>query len=474
MAELTYHDLREYLPSRMTPTKMAQVTYTDLNKYVIVHVSKWEDPKTGKIHRVEYRARKNLHPGGDRHETNLEKWHDGVHVETLSATQLLARIRQWKYDPEPAIPDRVWWEVVQPKYDVLVQWKENEGGDIHLVEIIKYHQEKVFKLMRDGKCIYRTMTRDMYHLEEEKMNKWLMDNPPTGDSAAKVKGDTKPGVWDMVSNWSFFGKKDDRPPAYVPTPVSPAREDEIQDVAQTGVYSSNTIPKLDAVKYMALMKNVLDFRHFFDHQHSLVCDERGFQRKPNGDFVSSVRQKYHQITNALAWFEVLPRPWLWRKIRKDVSECMKKMTILRDEINTLDLEELNHVRRKNPVAWHDIPDIIARITGRKEQILKDIDTWCADPWGQEGPMEPPSYEEIYNKTEHTGNNEYSSHTVRKYKQNDGNNEEEYQEWKNTTKIKSLTKEEVRKNFPSARLDAKLTEIRTLLSALGTLASSLPS
>jgi hypothetical protein len=150
------------------------------------------------------------------------------------------------------------------------------------------------------------------------------------------------------------------------------------------------------------------------------------------------------------------------------------MTILHDEINTLDLEELNGVTRKNPDPWHTIPDIIARITGRKEQILKDIDTWCADPWGQEGPLEPPSYEEIYNKTEHTGNNEYTSHTVRKYKQNDGNNEDEYQEWYGTKRIKSLTKEEVRKNFPSARLDAKLIEIRTLLSALRTFASSLPS
>jgi hypothetical protein len=269
-------------------------------------------------------------------------------------------------------------------------------------------------------------------------------------------------------------REDDRPPAYVPTPVSPAREDEVQDDAQTRVYSSNTIPKLDAVKYMALMKNVLEFLKFFDHQHYLVYDVRGYARKANGDFVSSVRQKYHQITDALAWFEVFPRPWLWRKIRKDVSECMKKMTILRDEINTLDLEELNGVTRKNPDPWHTIPDIIARITDRKKQILRDIDTWCADPWGQEGPLEPPSYEEIYNKTEHTGNNEYTSHTVRKYKQNDGNNEDEYQEWYGTKRIKSLTKEEVRKNFPSARLDAKLIEIRTLLSALRTFASSLPS
>jgi len=168
--DVRYQDLPEYLPSKMTPTKMADVTYIDLDKYVIVQWSKWKDPNSGKIHRVEYRARKDLPPGGDRHETNLEKWQDGVHVETLSATQLLARIEQWKYDPEPAIPNRVWWEVVQPKYDVLVQWKQNEGDDKHLVEIRKYHMESEFKLMRDRECIYH-MTKSMYDMEEEKMNK---------------------------------------------------------------------------------------------------------------------------------------------------------------------------------------------------------------------------------------------------------------------------------------------------------------
>ena len=63
-------------------------------------------------------------------------------------------------------------------------------------------------------------------------------------------------------------------------------------------------------------------------------------------------------------------------------------------------------------------------------------------------------------------NEYSDHEVRKYVQNDDNNEDEYQEWNSGRCVGTLTKEEVREKFPSARLDAKLTEIRTLLTALG--------
>ena len=215
MPELTDHDLDAYLPSRMTDTKMADVTYTDLNKYVIVHMSKWVDPVSGKIHRVEYRARKYPPPAVDRYEANtLEKWQDDVLVGTLSASQLLARIEQWKYDPEPVIPKQVWWELVQPKYDVLVQWKENEGDDRHLVEIRKYHMGSVFELMRDRECIYH-MTKSMYEVEEEKMNNWLKsrileDNPPTEDSAVPVeaKGGRKPGFFEGIRNWKIVGKRE--------------------------------------------------------------------------------------------------------------------------------------------------------------------------------------------------------------------------------------------------------------------------
>jgi hypothetical protein len=147
MPEVTYHDLDKYLPSRMTPTKMAEVTYIDLNKYIIVHRSQWVDP-SGESHTVEYRARQYPPPEVDRYqEATLEKWQDGVLVDTLSASQLFARIQHWTYAPEPAIDVQVWRQLGtrnSRNYDVCMQWKQNDGGDIHLVEIIKYHMASTF------------------------------------------------------------------------------------------------------------------------------------------------------------------------------------------------------------------------------------------------------------------------------------------------------------------------------------------
>lgn len=154
--------------------------------------------------------------------------------------------------------------------------------------------------------------------------------------------------------WEYHDTPPDRPPAYVPTPVSQTREDVWHagpsDVSQPGlaaidaaIHPSDPTPKLDGVKYTTLMRKVLEFLKYFDQQHGLVRDERGDATKDNGDMQSSVRQKYVQIKTALTWFKVSvdgPKPWLWGEIREDVSECMKRMGFLRDEINTLDLELL--------------------------------------------------------------------------------------------------------------------------------------
>jgi hypothetical protein len=174
MSEVRWHDLPEYLPSRMTPTKMAEVTYIDLNKYVIVQWSKWVDPVSGKIHRVEYRDRKYPPSAVDMYDVHtLEKWQDGVPVETLSARQLLARIENWPYGPEPAIPVQVWRQLGRPSYDVRMQWKKNEGDDIHLVEIRKYHMSTTFDLIYDGEFIYHG-NQEMLQGEEKYMNNWLI------------------------------------------------------------------------------------------------------------------------------------------------------------------------------------------------------------------------------------------------------------------------------------------------------------
>ncbi len=87
---------------------MAEVTYIDLNKYVIWQWSKWKDPKSGASHRVEYREKKYANHAVDTWDVaTLEKWQDDVLVETLSKRELHARIEHWTYDPEPAIPHQV-------------------------------------------------------------------------------------------------------------------------------------------------------------------------------------------------------------------------------------------------------------------------------------------------------------------------------------------------------------------------------
>jgi hypothetical protein len=160
----------------MTPNKMAEVTYIDLNEYIIVHRSKWVDP-SGESHTVEYRARQYPPPEVDRYEVKyVEKWRDGVHVETLSPSQLITRIQHWTYAPEPVIDVAVWRQLgtrEQRNYDVLMQWKQNDGGVIHLVEIIKYHMASTFDLWRDGKCIYRGH-KQMLDTEEKHMKNWLI------------------------------------------------------------------------------------------------------------------------------------------------------------------------------------------------------------------------------------------------------------------------------------------------------------
>ena len=190
--------LPEYLPSKMTPTKMADVTYIDLDKYVIVQLSKWVDRVSRHLHIVEYRNR-TCPPPADVDTLQkwrdtmydldtLEKWRDGVLVETLSARELLARIKNWTYGPEPTIPVDVWRQLGRPSYDVLMQWTKKEGDDIHLVEIRKYHMERTFNLIYDGECIYHG-DKEMLEMEKVHCNK-------------------KPGLWDRIKKWNPFRRRE--------------------------------------------------------------------------------------------------------------------------------------------------------------------------------------------------------------------------------------------------------------------------
>lgn len=194
--------LPEYLPSKMTPTKMADVTYIDLKEYVIVQLSKWIDRVSGHIHIVEYRNR-TCPPPADVDDLQkwrdtmynldtLEKWQDGELVETLSARQLLARIQNWTYGPEPAIPVDVWRQIAMPSYDVEMQWKKKEGDDIHLVEIRKYYMERTFNLIYDGECIYHG-DKEMLEMEQDYM---------------RVHRNKKPGLWDRIKKWNPLRKRE--------------------------------------------------------------------------------------------------------------------------------------------------------------------------------------------------------------------------------------------------------------------------
>jgi hypothetical protein len=170
---VSYDDLNAYLPSRFDDAKMANVTYIDLKQYVIVHWAKWTDPQSGASHWVEYRdTRYALHDKDALNVVSLEKWQDGVFVETLSREDLRARIRKWTYDPEPAMQMEEWWELVIKTYDVNMQWRVKARHGVHLIEIRRRRTQTSQDLYRDGKRLYAGYLQ-MLQEEQTKMKEWL-------------------------------------------------------------------------------------------------------------------------------------------------------------------------------------------------------------------------------------------------------------------------------------------------------------
>jgi hypothetical protein len=111
-------------------------------------------------------------------------------VETLSRDDLLARIKNWTYAPEPAIDVAVWRQLgVLVTHDVEMQWKLSEGDDVHLMEIRRYHMKATHDLWRDDKRIYEGQ-KQMLEEEETKMNNWLiartLQAPTREDAPASV------------------------------------------------------------------------------------------------------------------------------------------------------------------------------------------------------------------------------------------------------------------------------------------------
>jgi hypothetical protein len=133
--------------------------------------------------RVEYRDTRPAHHDEDAFDVaTLEKWRDGVRVETLSRDDLLARIKKWTDAPEPVIAVEVWRQLgVLATHDVEMQWKVGEADGVHLMEIRRYHMKSTHDLFRDGERLYEGNLQ-MLEEEQTKMNEWL-----GGSRATNVK-----------------------------------------------------------------------------------------------------------------------------------------------------------------------------------------------------------------------------------------------------------------------------------------------
>jgi hypothetical protein len=148
-------------------SRMAEVTYTDLSKYVIIHMVKWTDPRSGKINRMEFRYIELRHPGmGCYVERRLNGW--GPVFMSIRELQDLANI--WKNDVECNIPQQVVDELINPTYEVVLQFQENEGDDRHLVEIRKYANDD-HQLWRDRHLLKR-LNSEEFAMELQLKQQW--------------------------------------------------------------------------------------------------------------------------------------------------------------------------------------------------------------------------------------------------------------------------------------------------------------
>jgi hypothetical protein len=159
---------------------MAEVSYTDLNKYVIIHMLKWVDMRNGVIHRVEYRVVKYMSPGTGLY---LEKWQDGA-VQQLSIKELQTYVNLWKNDTEHNIPQQVVDELNNPTYEVVLQFQKNEGDVRNLVEIRKYPNDD-HQLWCDRQFVKR-MNPSEFVMEQTKKEQWEFGKSVHGHVACKM------------------------------------------------------------------------------------------------------------------------------------------------------------------------------------------------------------------------------------------------------------------------------------------------
>jgi hypothetical protein len=146
---------------------MAEVIYTDLNKYVIIHMVKWTDPRSGNINRMEYRYVSIRPPGiGCYVERRLNGWAP----VSMSIRELQQEANILKNDAERNIPQQVVDELKNPTYEVVLQFQENEGDDRHLVEIRKYANDD-HQLWRDRQLLKR-LNSEEFAMELQLKKQW--------------------------------------------------------------------------------------------------------------------------------------------------------------------------------------------------------------------------------------------------------------------------------------------------------------
>ncbi len=181
---------------------MADVTYTDLNKYVILHMLKWVDPRSGVIHRVEYRRCKYLSPGVGWY---LDFWQDGK-VQSLTVKELQASVNLWKNDEEHNIPQQVVDELTNPTYEVVLQFQEHRGEDRHLVEIRKYATDD-HQLWIDRRLVMWLNPEEVAREQRMKQHWELERTGAHGVGHAECKMDNLLSKLAMCGNGEFIDKK---------------------------------------------------------------------------------------------------------------------------------------------------------------------------------------------------------------------------------------------------------------------------
>ena len=161
---------------------MAEVIYTDLSKYVIIHMVKWTDPKSGEINRWEFRFIELRPPGMGCY---VEKRLNGWAPVSMSIKELQEEANIFKNDAERNIPQEVVDELKKPTYEVVLQFQERRGDDRHLVEIRKYANDD-HQLWRDRQLLKR-LNSEEFEMELQMKKQW------------ETERSVKPGVGTLLS-----------------------------------------------------------------------------------------------------------------------------------------------------------------------------------------------------------------------------------------------------------------------------------